>query len=169
MKDPQSICSLTLHEGHHDAPLRLKSLKEYKYKEVKKRRKSLLRPTDGLAQCIVVGKPGQTFGATLSYNPTSSEYPDTVLCEVYVDSRKIEETVLYSKESEKGPSELILETMCSASIRDKLRFQEMDVENQDPMKSGFGGTIEAVFWRVMEDYGSGDIVADEGLPSLVFL
>ena len=147
MKDALKLCGAVLHLGHHINPIKPKALKEFKIKENAKRRRKSCRPADFRGQVYVTGLAGASFGATISYHPKpGSDHPDTALCEVYVDTRKVDQWLFCPQ----GKSKFILESKLSHQGLQRLCFSQAppeDSENQNPSQPSCSGTVEIIFWR----------------------
>ena len=108
-------CLVTLHSGHvRSLSEKVLNLKEYKFKEGKRRRKTL-PPSDSMNQVYVECDTGPFFGATISYDPpqNSNDYPINVAVEVSVDGRAIDIWAL------KAGDNVLLEDGCSQKVLER--------------------------------------------------
>ncbi len=135
MKD--KVCSVSLLGLVQPGSKKAKPLKEFRYKDVKKRRKP--RPvSDHRSQVYVIGTPGTSFGVTVCYNPKpGSEYPEAVLCELKIDGRQTEQWLLRAGGRR-----------TAASV---FRFSAGQDENTDiqssQSESQCFGSVEIILWR----------------------
>lgn len=131
MKD--KTCSVSLLEPPQPCTKKAKALKEYKFKEKKKRRK--LRPvSDKRTEVYVVAKPRIPFGATVYYSPRpNSDDPQIVLCELSIDGKHAGRWLLRAGERREA-----------ASVS---RFSDEQDENTDGPSLRCFGTVEVIFWR----------------------
>jgi hypothetical protein len=107
-------CSVILHSGHvQSSSDKVLNLREFKFKEGKKRRKTL-PPSDFINQAYVQCLDPK-FGAVLSYKPpeNSNDFPVNTVVEVSVDGRAIDVWNLNAGEH------LLLEDGCSPKVLDR--------------------------------------------------
>ena len=104
------VCSVFLHSGQTND----RNLKEFKFKDNKRRRKTL-PPCDFRIQSYVQCNSHREFGAVISYHPPvdSDEYPSSVILEVSVDGRAVEIWNINAGET------LLLEDGCSHKVLER--------------------------------------------------
>jgi hypothetical protein len=108
-------CSVVLHSGHIQSQSdTVLNLREFKFKEGKKRRKTL-PPSDSINQTFVQCEDSPLFGAVISYDPpqNSNDFPVNTIVEVSVDGRAIDVWTLNSGE------QLLLEDGCSPKVLER--------------------------------------------------
>lgn len=108
-------CLVVLHSGHVQSTSdKVLNLREFKFKEGKKRRKTL-PPSDSINQAYVQCEDCPVFGAFVAYDPpqNSHEFPPTAVVEVSVDGRAIDVWTLNAGEH------LLLEEGCSSKVLER--------------------------------------------------